>query len=74
MLSNYILAFDYVDKTLWVSSATSGSVSIASFATIIGAPVGIGSAICGLVFSISNVIAIYIYIYIYDENKEKETL
>ena len=41
--SNYIAAFDYVDKTLIVLSATSGEVSIASFASVIGAPVGIDS-------------------------------
>ena len=38
-LSKYIASFDYVHKSLIVLSATSGNISIASFATDIGAPV-----------------------------------
>ena len=37
-LSKYIYFFDYFDKYLIVISVTSGGVSIASFATIIGTP------------------------------------
>ena len=33
-LSKYISSFDYFDKSLIVLSATSGSISIASFATV----------------------------------------
>ena len=51
-LSKYISSFDYFDKSLIVLSATSGSISIASFATVIGAPVGIASASFSLAFSI----------------------
>ena len=51
-LSKYIVSFDYFDKSLIVLSATSGSISIASFATVIGAPVGITSASFSLAFSI----------------------
>ena len=51
-LSKYITSFDYFDKTWIVLSATTGSVSIASFATVIGAPVGIVSARFGFSFSI----------------------
>ena len=40
-LSKYIASFDYFDKSLIVLSVTTGSISIASFATVIGAPVGI---------------------------------
>ena len=40
-LSNYISSFDYFDKSLIVLSVTTGSTSIASFATVIGAPIGI---------------------------------
>ena len=40
-LSKYIASFDYFDKSLIVLSVATGSISIASFATIIGAPVGI---------------------------------
>ena len=35
--SKYIASFDYFDKSLIVLSVTAGSVSIASFATVIGA-------------------------------------
>ena len=42
-LSKYIAFCDYFDKSLIVSSATSGSASIASFTTVIGTPVGIAS-------------------------------
>ena len=56
-LSKYIAIFDCIDKSLIVLSATSGSISIASFATIIGAPVGIASASLSLKFSISTGIA-----------------
>ena len=38
-LSKYIAFFEYFDKSLIVLSITTGSVSIASFATVIGAPV-----------------------------------
>ena len=43
-LSKYISFFDYFDKSLIVLSVTSGGVSIASFATAIGVPIGITSA------------------------------
>ena len=52
-VSKYIALFDYFDKSLIVLSIRTGSVSIASFATIIGAPVGIISASFSLVFTIS---------------------
>ena len=51
-LSKYIASFDYFDKSLIVLSVTTGSISIASFATVIGVPVGIVSASFGLKFSI----------------------
>ena len=50
-LSKYVAAFDYINKILIVLSATSGGVSIISFTTIIGAPVGIASASFTLIFS-----------------------
>ena len=43
-LSKYIASFDYFDKFLIVLSAASGSISIASFATLFGTQVGIASA------------------------------
>ena len=42
-LIKHIASFDYFDKSLIVLSATSVSIFVASFATIIGAPVGIAS-------------------------------
>ena len=53
-LSKYIASFEYLDKSLIVLSVATGSVSIASFATVIGAPVGIMSASCSLAFSITT--------------------
>ena len=53
-LSKYIAFLDYFDKSLIVLSVTTGSFSIASFATVIGAPVGIVSASFSLAFSIST--------------------
>ena len=40
-LRKYVYFFGYFDKSFIVSSVTSGGVSIASFATAIGAPIGI---------------------------------
>ena len=45
--------FGYLDRSLIVLSATSSSISITSFATVIGAPVVIASASFSLEFSIS---------------------
>ena len=53
-LSKYIASFDCFDKSLIVLSLTSGSISIASFATVIGASVGMVSASFSLAFSIST--------------------
>ena len=52
-LSKYIASFDYFDKSLIVLSVTTGSISIASFATVVGAPVGMMSGSCSLSFSIT---------------------
>ena len=50
-LSKYVAAFDYIDKILIVLSATTGGVSICSFTSVVGAPVGIASANFTLIFS-----------------------
>ena len=52
-LSKYIACCNYSDKFLIVLSATSGRISIASFTTVIGTPVGIASASLSLTFSLS---------------------
>ena len=43
-LTKYIASFDYFGKSLIVLSVTTVSISITSFATVIGAPVGIANA------------------------------
>ena len=53
-LSKYIAFCDYFDKSLIVLSATSGSISIASFATVTGTPVGIASASLSLTSSLAT--------------------
>ena len=54
-LTKYFASFDYFDdKSLIFLSATSGSISIASFATVIETPVGIASASLSLAFSLST--------------------
>ena len=53
-LSKYISSFESFGKSLIVLSVTTGSISIASFATVIGAPVGMMSASCSLAFSITT--------------------
>ena len=52
-LSKYIASFDYLDKSLIILSVVTGSISVATFATALGAPVGIMSASCSLAFSIT---------------------
>ena len=49
-LNKYVTTFDYIDKILIVLSATSSGVSIISFTTIVGAPVGIAGASLTLFF------------------------
>ena len=49
-LRKYMSFSDYFDKSLIVLSVTSGGVSITSFATAIGAPIGITSASHSLTF------------------------
>ena len=53
-LTKYIGSFDYFDKSLIILSVATGSISMASFATVIGAPVGMMSASFSLAFSITT--------------------
>ena len=53
-LSKYIASFDYFHTSLIVLFVTTASMSIASFATVIGAPVVIASASFSLACSIST--------------------
>ena len=52
-LSKYATAFSYIDKVLIALRATSGGVSIISFTSVVGAPVGIASASFTLIFSLT---------------------
>ena len=51
-LSKYVAVFDYIEKILIVLSATTGGVSICSFTSVVGAPVGIASFT--LIFSLTT--------------------
>ena len=49
-LSGYATIFDYRDKILIILSATTGGISVISFTTGIGVPVGKASASFTLIF------------------------
>ena len=53
-LNKYIASFDYFDKSFIVLSARGGRIYIASFATVICAPVGIASASLSFAFPITT--------------------
>ena len=53
-ISKYIGSLDYFDNSLNVLSILWGSISIASFATVIWAPAGINGASCSFTFSITS--------------------
>ena len=53
-ISKYIVAFDYADKRFITLSASFGTLSIASHATITGIPVGIAGASLALIFTITT--------------------
>ena len=53
-LNKYVTTFDYIDKILIVLSAISSGLSIISFTSIVGAPIGIASASLTLTFSLTT--------------------
>ena len=53
-MNKYVTAFDYIEKVLIVLSVTIGWVSIVSFTSIVGAPVGIASASFTLIFPLTT--------------------
>ena len=53
-LSKNVVSFEYFDKSLVVLSATSGRISITSFAAVIGPPAGIVSASFSFAFLITT--------------------
>ena len=52
--SKYIASFDYFEKSLILLSKASGSISIASFATVIGVPIEIAIVSFSFAFSITT--------------------
>ena len=54
-LNKYVSAFDCIDKLLVALSTTSGGVSIISYTSIIGVPVGMASASFTLIFSLTRI-------------------
>ena len=52
-ISKYIVAFDYAGKVFITLSASFGTLSIASYATVVGIPAGIAGASLTLIFTIT---------------------
>ena len=53
-ICKYIVAFDYADKLFITLSASFGTLSIASHATVVGIPVGIAGASLTLIFTVTT--------------------
>ena len=53
-LNKYLLSFDYLDKIFITLSASFGTLSIASQATVVGIPAGITGASLTLIFTIGT--------------------
>ena len=52
-ISKYIVAFDYAHKVFITLSASFGTLSIASYATVVGIPAGIAGTSLTLIFTIT---------------------
>ena len=52
--SKYVVAFDYADKLFITLSASFGTLSIASYATVVGTPAGIAGASLTLIFTVTT--------------------
>ena len=53
-ISEYIVAFDYADKLFITLSASFGTLSIVSHATVVGIPVGIAGASLTVIFTVTT--------------------
>ena len=53
-LNKYIVSFDYLDKIFIALSASFGTLSIASYASVVGIPAGIAGSSLTLVFTIGT--------------------
>ena len=55
-ISKYIVAFDYADKLFITLSASFGTLSIASYATVVEIPAGIAGASLTLIFTVTTAV------------------
>ena len=53
-INKYIVALDYADKVFITLSASFGTLSIASHATVVGIPVGIAGDSLTLIFTVTT--------------------
>ena len=53
-ISKYIVAFDYAENVFITLSASFGTLSIASYATVFGMPAGIAGASLTLIFTVTT--------------------
>ena len=53
-LNKYLVSFDYLDKIFVTLSASFGTLSIASYASVVGIPAGITGASLTLIFTIGT--------------------
>ena len=53
-ISKYIVAFDYTDKVFITLSASFCSLSIASYATVVGIPAGIAGTSLTIIFTVTT--------------------
>ena len=57
-LNKYLVSFDYLDKIFIALSASFGTLSIASYASVVGTPAGIAGSSLTLIFTIGTGISI----------------
>ena len=53
-LNKYLVSFDYLDKTFIALSASFGTLSIASYASVAGTPAGVAGSSLTLIFTIGT--------------------
>ena len=53
-INKYLVSFNYLDKIFITSSASFGTLSIASYAAVVGIPVGIAGSSLTLIFTIGT--------------------
>ena len=56
-LNKYLVSFDYLDKIFIALSASLGTLSIASYASVVGTPAGIAGSSLTLIFTIGTSIS-----------------